>query len=94
MELINLEQNPVAATMVGLGDKVFYRDGKEGDFLEAEISQAPHLTFDKAPEYSIRFLSDSQKYEAGKQITASRVQLNVERGLADRAREAFLLLAG
>ena len=92
MELLNLQEYPVAATMIGRGDRVFYREKDKDDYLEAVISHVPSLKFDQTPKYTIMFTSDSKKYKIGDEIPATRSQLNIEKKIADGAIDAFMLL--
>jgi len=93
MELINLNKVPMAASMLGLGDSVFYWDAEEQAYLKAKISMAPELNFNKKPEYSIQFLSDSKYHKKGQMITVGRPQLHLEKKVAsDMAKDFFMMI--
>jgi len=92
LEFVSLEDHPLAAAMVGKGDKIFYFDEKEKTFLEAKVSDTTKLKFGKEPTYEITFTNKSKHHESGEDLKVERSLLCLEKRTAERKAESFLLM--
>ena len=90
MRLEKLSNHPVAASMIGRGDSLFYsKEGKE-DF-PVVVSETTTLKFNEKPKYKVMFTEDNAEYVTGDGITTNRENLSLEKEKINELEETFML---